>query len=124
MGIKFHKKTILFVLTNLLGKGVAAFAQLYAITVFTRTQTQEDAAIIFLLLGYAVWFQIFEFGFSQTLQNKFNSRSMGVQSILKVFLIHYSFLIVIASLIIVNPFFSEILLSADRVKSIRLELFH
>jgi hypothetical protein len=116
MNIQFHKKTILFVLTNLFGKGVAAFAQLYAITVFTRTQTQDDAAIIFLLLGYAVWFQVFEFGFSQTLQNKFNSRSMFVQSVLKVFLIHYSFLIVIASLIITNPFFSEILLSADRVK--------
>ena len=117
MNIQFHKKTILFVLTNLFGKGVAAFAQLYAITVFTRTQTQDDAAIIFLLLGYTVWFQVFEFGFSQTLQNKFNSRSMFVQSVLKVFLIHYSFLIVIASLIIANPFFSEILLSTDRVKS-------
>jgi hypothetical protein len=62
MEIEIHKKTILFVLTNLLGKSLAAFAQLYAITVFTRTQSQDDAAIIFLLLGYAVWFQIFEFG--------------------------------------------------------------
>jgi O-antigen/teichoic acid export membrane protein len=117
MGIQFHKKTILFVFTNLLGKSLAAFAQLYAITVFTRTQTQGDAAIIFLLMGYAVWFQIFEFGFSQALQNKFNSRSMSAQSVVKVFLFHYSFLMVVAILVIVNPFFPEILLSTVRAKS-------
>jgi hypothetical protein len=117
MEIEIHKKTILFVSTNLLGKSLAAFAQLYAITVFTRTQSQDDAAIIFLLLGYAVWFQIFEFGLSQALQNKFNSRDMSVQDVLKVFLLHYSFLMVIAILIIMNPLFCEILLSADRVKS-------
>lgn len=117
MKIQLYKKTILFVLTNLLGKSLAAIAQLYAITVFTRTQTQDDAAIIFLLLGYAVWFQIFEFGLSQALQNKFNSRGMSAQAVLKVFLLHYCFLMVIAALIIANPIFCEILLSADRAQS-------
>lgn len=117
MGKRLYKKIILFVMTNLLGKGLAAFAQLYAIAVFTRTQSQGDAAIIFLLLGYAIWFQVFEFGFSQALQNKFNSRSMSLNGVLKVLLIHYSFLVAIAILIIANPFFSEILLSVDRAKS-------
>lgn len=112
-----YKKTILFVLTNLMGKGLSAFAQLYAITVFARTQSQDNAAIIFLLLGYAVWFQVLEFGFSQALQNKFNSRDLSSNGVLKILLFHYSFLAVIAILIIANPFFSEILLSVDRAKS-------
>lgn len=117
MGKLLYKKTILFVLTNLLGKGLAAFAQLYAISVFTNTQSQGDAAIIFLLLGYAIWFQVLEFGFSQALQNKFNSRAMSSNSVLKVLLFHYSFLVAIAILVITNPFFSEMLLSVDRAKS-------
>lgn len=116
MNHRFHKKTILFVLTNLFGKGVAAFAQLYAIFVFTRSLTQDNAAIIFLLLGYAMWFQILEFGFSQTLQNKFNSRSMSAQNVLRIYIIHYSFLMAIAILVIITPFFSEILLSTERAK--------
>jgi len=115
--IQFHKKTILFVLTNIFGKCLAAFAQLYAIFVFTSTQTEDNAAIIFLLLGYAIWFQVFELGLSQTLQNKFNSRIMSAHDILKVILIHYAFLVVIAILIIYDPFFSEILLSTERAKS-------
>lgn len=112
-----HKNTILFVLTNILGKSLAAFAQLYAIVVITKTQSQENSAIIFLLLGYAVWFQVLEFGFSQSIQNKFNSRSLSAQGLLKVLLFHYSFLMAISIFININPKFSEIFLSADRVKS-------
>ena len=53
--------------TNLGAKLAAAFGQIYAIAIFTRVHSAEDAALIFLLFGYAIWFQIFDFGFSQTI---------------------------------------------------------
>ncbi|MBT8573733.1 hypothetical protein G6699_09180 [Polynucleobacter paneuropaeus] len=96
--------------SNLCAKGLAAIAQLYAIFVFTRMQTQEEAALIFLLLGYAIWFQIFEFGLAQTLQNKFNSKVINSNDVLKTILVHYIFLLFLAAFIVFTPYLSDVLL--------------
>ena len=117
MPIQLHKKTLLFVMSNLFAKGLAAIAQLYAIFVFTKMQTKEDAALIFILLGYSIWFQVFEFGLAQTLQNKFNAKNIFVRDISKVILIHYCLLIMIASLIIGTTFLPEVLISINKIKS-------
>jgi hypothetical protein len=54
--LRINRHALLFMLANLGSKGLAAVAQLYAIFVFTRMHSQDEAALIFLLLGYAIWF--------------------------------------------------------------------
>ena len=52
---------------------MAGLLQIYAIYVITKMHSEEDAALIFLLSGYAIWFQLSELGLAQTLQNKFET---------------------------------------------------
>lgn len=113
MNVGFSNKSLIFVGTNFLGKGLAALAQLYAIYIFTKMQSREDAALIFLLLGYAIWFQLFELGLSQTLQNKFNSRVASTYLLLKTILIHYGILIAISLVIAFTPYLAGLLLSQE-----------
>ncbi|QWD20110.1 hypothetical protein G6689_01715 [Polynucleobacter paneuropaeus] len=89
---------------------MAAFAQLYAVYVFTKTQTHENAALVFLLLGYSIWFQILEFGLSQTLQNKFNSREISSSRLIYIVLAHYVFMVVVAVFVSSTSYLVEILL--------------
>lgn len=111
------KKSIIYVSTNFLGKGFSAFAQLYAIYIFTNMQSREDAALIFLLLGYAIWFQLFELGLSQTLQNKFNAREASTYLMLKTVLVHYVILIVISLIVAFTPYLANLLLSNEIIKN-------
>jgi hypothetical protein len=46
--------------------------------------TKDEAAVIFILLGYAIWFQLFEFGISQVLQNNFNTKNVSARGMIKV----------------------------------------
>lgn len=112
-----QKNTILYVVSNAMGKALAAFAQFFAVYVFTKTQTQEDAALFFLLLGYAIWFQFLELGLSQALQNKFNSRKITSAYLMGVVLMHYAFMILIAILISCTSFLGDMLLSSETIKS-------
>ena len=41
-----------------------------------------------MLFGYFVWFQLFEFGFSQTLQNKYNSKSISSSNFYFLCILH------------------------------------
>lgn len=109
-----NKKASIFVLTNLCAKSAAALAQLYAIYVFTKMQTDSEAALIFLLSGYAVWFQMFEMGLSQTMQNKFNARQIQSQEMIEIIFGHYFLLVLVVIVILTTPYISEILLSVDR----------
>lgn len=110
------KSSTLYVGSSLIGKGLAAFAQLYAIYVFTKTQTQDDAALIFLLLGYSFWFQMLEFGLSQTLQNKFNSRDISSSRLIRVLLAHYVIMMIVALLVASTPYLAEILLPSKTIE--------
>jgi len=109
--------SILYVGSNLIGKGLAAFAQLYAVYVFTKTQTQDDAALIFLLLGYSIWFQMLEFGLSQTLQNKFNSRDISASRLIRVLLAHYAIMVILALLVSSTSYLAEILLPSKTIEN-------
>lgn len=101
-------------IANLGSKGMAAIAQLYAIFVFTRMHTQDQSALIFLLLGYAIWFQAFELGLAQTLQNKFNARQVSVEEMLTMALGHYFCMLLIAGVVVTTPFLSDVLLPPNR----------
>lgn len=101
-------------MTNVFGKCMAAFAQLYAMYVFTAIHTESETALIFLLSGYAIWFQVFEMGLSQTLQNKFNNRKIQLNSIILVIIIHYLLILMIAVFIVATPYLSSILLPVDK----------
>jgi hypothetical protein len=83
------EKSHIYVSTSIAGKTLAAFAQLFAIYVFIRAHTQSESAIIFLLIGYGIWFQVFEMGLSQSLQNSFNQRKCNLSDIRLVILAHF-----------------------------------
>ena len=108
------KKTWTFMLTNSSSKGLAAVAQLYAIFVFTKVHTREDAAVIFLLLGYAIWLQVFEFGLAQALQNKFNAKLVTSQDMLRIIIIHFFVMIIIAFVIMTTPLVTALLLPENQ----------
>ena len=101
-------------IANLGSKGIAAIAQLYAIFVFTKMHTQDQSALIFLLLGYAIWFQAFELGLAQTLQNKFNARQVSVDEMLTMALGHYICMLAIAGVVVATPFLADVLLPPGR----------
>jgi hypothetical protein len=109
-----NKKSFIFIFSNLCAKGLAAFAQLYVIFVVTKMQSQDDSALLFLLLGYGIWFQMFEFGLAQTLQNKFNSKNIYSRDVLKTILLHYIFLLCVASFIVFTPYLTDLLLAKSK----------
>ena len=111
------KSSFLYVGSSLVGKGMAAIAQLYAIYVFTKTQTQDNSALVFLLLGYSIWFQMLEFGLSQTLQNKFNSREISSSRLIYILLTHYVIMVVVAVLVLSTSYLVDILLPIEIIEN-------
>lgn len=116
MARKNHS-SLLFMFTNIGGKGIAAISQLYAIFIFSKIHTTSEASIIFLLLGYAIWFQIFEFGLAQTLQNRFNHGKSTVNDVRMLIVLHYFFVIGVAIYVIMSPSLPRFLLPVDRFSS-------
>lgn len=115
-----NKTSLFFMLTNMGSKGLAAVAQLYAIFVFTKMHSQDDAAVIFLLLGYAIWFQVFEFGLSQTLQNRFNAKQISSVNMAKAILTQYAAMLLVACLVVGTPLLADVLLgNATRAVSVQ-----
>jgi len=119
---KINRQPLLFMLASLGSKGLAAAAQLYVIFVFTRMHSQDEAALIFLLLGYAIWFQVFEFGLSQTLQNKFNAKQVSADDMLTITVVHYVGMLIIAALVLTTPFLTDFLLPASRSDTVGVEV--
>jgi len=113
--------SLLFMFTNIGGKGIAAFSQLYAIFVFSKIHTPTEASLIFLLLGYAIWFQVFEFGLAQTLQNRFNHGNSTAHDVRALIVFHYFFVIGVAIYVIVSPSLPRLLLPIDRFGSDGIE---
>lgn len=109
-----NHRTVTYTITNMGSKGFAAITQLYAIFVFTRMHTQDEAALIFLLMGYAIWFQVFDFGLAQTLQNKFNAKQMSADEMLIIIVAHYLCMLVIAGFVVSTPYLANALLSPNK----------
>ena len=94
--------SLVFMSTNVLAKVGAAVSQLYSIWVISKIHDAESAAIIFLLFGYSIWIQIFEFGFAQTIQNRFNCRANDLNQICFFVVLHFFFLATISLFIFFN----------------------
>ena len=101
--INTNNPAYLFVTTQLVGKVLIAFSQIYAIYVFSKIHQPSNAAVIVLLLGYSVWIQIFEFGVSQTLQNGLNSKALRLNGGCTVIVGHYILMVVLAVILIMIP---------------------
>ena len=120
--LRINRQSLLYMSGNFGSKGLAAVAQLYAIFVFTRMHSQDEAALVFLLLGYTIWFQVFECGLSQTLQNKFNTKQVTADDMLTMAVVHYVGMLIIAALVVTTPFLTDILLPASKSGAVGVEI--
>ena len=98
----FKDKSVSFMFTNVLAKVALAFAQLYSIAAFSRLHSPEEASLIFILLGYSVWFQVFDFGFSQAIQNRFNNRSITIRGIYAIVATHFYLILILSGIALWN----------------------
>lgn len=87
--ISFLDHSSLFVITNLLAKCGSGLAQIVSVFLFAKIHSPDYSAIIFVLVGYTIWLNIFEFGLSQSIQNKFNSKEWNLAVICRATLMHY-----------------------------------
>jgi O-antigen/teichoic acid export membrane protein len=119
--VLLSNKAFWYTVSQLAAKSMAAGVQFYAIYVFTKIHGSNDAALILLLLGYAIWVQVFEFGLSQVLQNGYNGKRLSLNSIYRVVLFHFLLMIFICAILINWPdilkiFFGLRIRSADGVE--------
>jgi len=123
IGTLTKNKSILFMLSNIGGKILAGLAQIYAIFVYTKIHTQDDAAILFILIGYAIWFQVFEFGLAQTLQNEYNQKNITTRDMFKVHIFHYVFVWMIALFVITTSVSTNFLLPSSKQNTESMKAF-
>ena len=110
-----NQKAINYMLLNFFARFFVALTQLYAISIFTKIHDSSTTSIIILLFGYIIWFQLFELGLVQTIQNKFNLRKIYIKNISFIIISHYIFVIALAVFIYKLNFFSFLLLSNSEI---------
>ena len=85
---KLNFITLRYTVLNGFNKIFQAFSAIFAIYVTTSLFNSNEITIIFLLFGYFIWFQLFEAGFSQTLQNKYNLNEISTS----IFILYVCFI--------------------------------
>ena len=100
-------------LFNFFARFFGAIVQLYAISVFTEIHDASTTSTIILIFGYIIWFQLFEVGLTQTIQNKFNSKEFNILNIGFLIIFHYCVTIGIAILLFQFNLFSFLLLGNE-----------
>jgi hypothetical protein len=98
-----NNPSLQYVSAQLASKAIAAIAQLYSIYVFSKIFPLTEAALIFILLGYGIWIQIFELGLSQVIQNALNLKKITVSGICKIISLHYLLMIFFTVLVVIFP---------------------
>ena len=98
---------------NFFARFFGAIVQLYAISVFTEIHDASTTSAIILIFGYIIWFQLFEVGLTQTIQNKFNSKEFNILNIGFLIIFHYCVTIGIAILLFQFNLFSFLLLGNE-----------
>ena len=116
-------KALKFAFTSVVARIVSGLSQLYAIKFFLNNLSQNEYTVIMLLLGYVPIFVLFEFGISQTIQNKFNQRTISGPSCIKILIVHYIALIAIAYCVANIKFLPYLLLSDSLLTSKIIENF-
>jgi len=112
--LRLDKNAMVFTVASVGGKSAVAVSQIYAMFVFSMMHDSREAAVIYLLLGYAIWMQVLELGFSQAAQNRFNARISSLFEICFMVLIHYIMVIGLAVFVVASPIVPQLLLPADR----------
>ena len=107
---KFQKNVLIYMFTNVSSKLIAALAQIYLIYVLTKNFSYEHSSYVMILFGYVIWFQVFEIGLSQTLQNKYNMKEISEKTFFKYFIYHFFFLILISLILYHFNLFNYLLL--------------
>ena len=112
--------TIRYTIFTVINKSFLALTQIFAIYVFTNLFTESEVTILFLLLGFVIWFQVFELGLSQTLQNKFNSKIISTSDFFSVCTLHLIFIMLISFIFYYNSLYESFLIPSDKLFSIDL----
>lgn len=106
-------RALSYMILNFCARFLGALTQLYAISVFTKIHDPSTTSAIILIFGYITWFQLFEGGLTQTIQNKFNSKEFNNLNISIIIIFHFCFTIVIGFIIFKSNLFSFLLLSNE-----------
>ena len=112
--------TLSYTIFSGLNKILAAILQIFAIFVFTRIFNQFEVTILFLLFGFNFWFQMFQFGFPQTLQNKFNANEITKSDFFSFSLMHLLIVIVIGLIFYKLSIFNFLISSNEKLSSSKL----
>ena len=88
--------TLRYSLLNGFNKIFQAFLQIFTIFVITNLFNSDQVTILFLLFGYLAWFQLFEFGFSQTLQNWYNSKRISSSNFYSLCILHLLLVLILS----------------------------
>lgn len=105
---------------QLAAKAMAAVAQLYSIYVFIKIHAPNEAALIFILFGYAIWIQVFEFGISQVIQNGLNTKVIKIYDACRIIALHYALMVIVASLAVLFPEVLETFQGGQRASETRI----
>ena len=100
-----------FAITSIIARIASGLSQLYAIKFFLNNLNANEYSAIILLLGYLPLFFLFEFGFSQTIQNKFNQRAIKATDSIKILIFHLICLMAVALFISNTDFLPKLLLN-------------
>lgn len=101
--LRRNGRVLMYVTAQLAAKTMTAIAQLYSIYVFSRILTPNNAALIFIIFGYGIWVQVFEFGLSQVIQNALNSKRLTISGACRIICLHYAVMLIIAVLVVMFP---------------------
>ena len=100
-----------FAITSIVARVASGISQLYAIKFFLNNLSENEYSTLILLLGYLPIFFLFEFGFSQTIQNKFNQRAIKANDSIKILFFHFIALLIVSLFVANTEFLPKLLLS-------------
>ena len=109
--INLNLNVLSYMFLNFTARSFIAITQLYAISIFTKIHDSATTSVIILLFGYVVWFQLFELGLTQTIQNRFNRRKIKIRNITVIIIFQYIIVLVVSILSLKFNIFSFLLLN-------------
>ena len=112
-----------FSTTSIVARLASGVAQLYAIKFFLNNLNENEYSAIILLLGYLPLFFLFDFGFSQTIQNKFNQRAIKLNNAIKILIFHFIALLAVSIFIANTEFLPRLLLSGSLLSENNIQNF-
>ena len=110
---------LIYTFRNSLAKLISGISQFVAGGIFLTIHSNEGISYLFFLLGLVNWFQIFEFGMPQTIQNLMNNnriKSSECKDVLFIFLLALLLVAFINLSIPYNYFLSDLLLNSNAVE--------